>query len=188
MPMHYLQVAADPLGVVAAKSVGENIAMWLQAVGAVLALVVAGLALWFNVMPWCDMSEVDIAWRAGNVKLTSRVRNTGRGQAFDVRIWLLEYGSIVNIKDAQGYIGALSPGTELTPPYESAEIDLGGIAPPNAPYRVLLTWDAWFWTGGEAYVEQRYHDGLGLRPRVKLIYPWTRLCRRLTKYDVRGRG
>ena len=117
-----------------AKSVSENIAMWIQAVGAILAVLTAGFAFWFNVMPWCDMANVEVMKLDGGVKLKSRVRNAGRGQAFQVRIWLLEYGGITDLKDSRGYIGALSPDTELVPPYESAELSLGGKVPINPGY------------------------------------------------------
>lgn len=167
------------------KSLGENVALWIQAIAAIVAVLVAGLALLFNVMPWCDMADVEVRKQNGSVRLESKVKNTGRGQAFNVRIWLLEYGNVENLPDSRGYIGLVSPDTEL--PYRSAEISLGGRPPANDRYRVLLTWDAVFGLcSGEAYVEEHYgHQSY--RPRVKLLYPWTRIWRTITQYDLRGR-
>lgn len=65
----------------------------IQAIAAILAVLTAG-SLWFSVMPWCDMFNVEVVKLDGSVKLKSGVRNAGRGQAFQVRIWLLEYGGL----------------------------------------------------------------------------------------------
>jgi hypothetical protein len=58
--------------------------------------------------------------------------------------------------------------------------------PINDAFRVLLSWDALLWTCGEAYVEEHYGED-ARRPRVKLVYPWLRLWRKLVHYDIRGR-
>jgi hypothetical protein len=159
---------------------------FIQMGATVVAAIAAAFALWFNAMPWCDMATVEVDKNDNTVKLRSRVRNAGRGQAFEVYIWLLEYGGIQNLEHSKGYIGALSPSTELEPRYESGAISLAANVPSDNRFRVLLTWKALFWTCGEAYVEEHYGEPAS-RPRVKLVYPWTRVWRAITRYDIRGR-
>jgi hypothetical protein len=123
----------------AMNTAGDHIASWLQAGAAIVAALLALLAFWFNLMPWCDMADVEVVRTEHTLRLTSRVRNAGRGQAFNVRIWLLEYGGITHLEGARGYIGALAPTTELTPRYESMEFPLRGAVPSSDRFRVLLT-------------------------------------------------
>jgi hypothetical protein len=173
--------------VTAIKWVTDHWAMMMQSVGALaacLAAVTGSLALWFNAMPWCDVADVDASHEDGGVTVTSRVRNAGRGQAFEVKLCLLEYGRVPDLEHSEGYLGPLAPSQEIT--YKSARIGLEGRTPQDTSFRVLLTWNALLWTYGESYVEERYGEQ-PRRPRIKVVYPWNRLWRRITGYNRTGR-
>lgn len=133
------------------------------------------------------------------MKLVCGVKNTGNGPAYRVTLWLLEYGHLTDLLDAEHYVAPLGPGEHYKGPhvlenddrpFVSAEMSLGGREPAKRDddsFRMLLRWEAMFWTYGESYVEEHYGSDKTKRPRVKVVYPWERIWRKCRGYDWTGR-
>lgn len=131
---------------------------WVLSLAGVLAAVIAGVALWFNALPFCDVYNVSVERRGGSVKLVCGVKNTGNGPAYRVTLWLLEYGHLTDLLDAEHYVAPLGPGEHYKGPhvlenddrpFVSAEMSLGGREPAKRDddsFRMLLRWEAMFWT------------------------------------------
>jgi hypothetical protein len=176
---------------------------WALALSGFIAAVAAAVALWFNALPFCDVYNVNTERDGDAVHLICGIKNTGNGPAFRVTLWLLEYGGISGgAFDTEHYIAPLGPGEHYRGPipvgdyddrlFRSASISLGGAEPKKEegenemPFRMLLRWEAMFWTVGESYVEEHIRPKTK-RPRIKVVYPWERAWRTLRGYNWKGR-
>jgi hypothetical protein len=137
------------------------------------------------------------------VKLRCGIKNTGNGPAFEVKVWLLEYGRLPDLRDFEHYVAPLGPGEHYVGPAEnylgsgiggnydrpfvSADMSLDGREPKDESFRLLLTWKAMFFTYGESYVEEHFGNDKTKRPRIHIVYPWECIWRRMSRYDRTGR-
>jgi hypothetical protein len=142
-------------------------------------------------MPWCDLVDVSVENVSTDnpptrIRLVTKVRNAGRGQALSAKVELLEYGGLASPATGgwDNYIGPLAPQTTAED-LQFQTLDLADT-PANDRYRVLLRWKAMFGVHGEAYVEEHY-GASSLRPRLKVLLWHNRLWRWITRFNTRGR-
>jgi hypothetical protein len=113
----------------------------------------------------------------GGVKIRTQLKNAGLGPALGVWIDLLEYNGIPYRRQWENYVGTLAPSERRFFVSQRLEL-LGHIFTPDARFRILMRWEAWFWLAGEAYVEEHF-DRKPLQKRVILLWPWGRVWRAL---------
>lgn len=140
-------------------------------------VAVAAFAAWYAMMPWCDVSDVEVVSDDTGVKLKCTVRDTGRGQALRVDLTLLEYGGLRQLPHSTFYLGPLGAGESK--PFESHRVELEGRTPISKDFRALLKWTTLLGIYGESYVNTQPDP----RPRVRIIDPVTALWRRVTHYQ-----
>jgi len=154
------------------------IATAVGAIGTLIAAVAAGLALWFNFIPWCDL--VNVAFTAvesdNAVQMSAAIHNAGGGQV-TVAFWKLEsYEGMADLPHATQYLGPLFPRSRRRTQHTvQLPRPVQQIVAPN--YSMMLRWYGLFGVYGETLVEANDVTNVRKSPKRISLY-WNPRLRR----------